>query len=106
MITKTRNIVRHLDEQGLLYDLQRGFHEKWSCETQLIMLAEDLARSASKGKQTDLISLDLKILRPLIRSATLNLSGSYIITEYRPLIRSATLNLSGSYIITEYSLMY
>ena len=51
-------IVRHLDEQGLLYDLQHGFREKRSCETQLIMLVEDLARNASKGKQTDVILLD------------------------------------------------
>ena len=31
------NIVRHLDGQGLMYDLQHGFREKRSCETQLIM---------------------------------------------------------------------
>ena len=49
------NIVKHL---GLMYDLQHGFREKRSCETQLIMLTEDLARSASVGKQTDIILLD------------------------------------------------
>ena len=52
------NIIRHLDGQGILYDLQHGFREKRSCETQLIMLIEDLARSASLGKQTDIILLD------------------------------------------------
>ena len=52
------NIVKHLDGQGILYDLQHGFREKRSCETQLIMLIEDLARSASVGKQTDIILLD------------------------------------------------
>ena len=52
------NIVRHLDGQGLMYDLQHGFREKRSCETQLIMLVEDLARNAGLGKQTDLILLD------------------------------------------------
>ena len=36
------NIVKHLDGQGILYDLQHGFREKRSCETQLIMLIEDL----------------------------------------------------------------
>ena len=51
-------LARHLDERGLLYDLQHGFREKRSCETQFIMLVEDLARNASKGKQTDLILLD------------------------------------------------
>ena len=49
------NIVKHLDGQSILYDLQHGFREKRSCETQLIMLIEDLARSASVGKQTDII---------------------------------------------------
>ena len=51
------NIVRHLDGQDLMYDLQHGFREKRSCETQLIMLVEDLARNAGFGKQTDLILL-------------------------------------------------
>ena len=50
------NIVKHLDEQGLMYDLLHGFRERRSCETQLIMLIEDLA---SKGRQTDIILLDL-----------------------------------------------
>ena len=52
------NIVKHLDGQGILYDLQHGLREKRSCETQLFMLIEDLARSASVGKQTDIILLD------------------------------------------------
>ena len=47
-----------LDGQGILYDLQHGFREKRSRETQLIMLIEDLARNASVGKQTDIILLD------------------------------------------------
>ena len=41
-----------------MYDLQHGFRVKRSCETQLIMLVEDLARHAGLGKQTDLILLD------------------------------------------------
>ena len=52
------NIVKHLDGQGLMYDLQYDFIEKRSCETQLIMLIEDLVRNASVGKQTDIILLD------------------------------------------------
>ena len=52
------NIVKHLDGQGILFDLQHGFREKRSCETQLIMLIIDLARHASVGKQTDIFLLD------------------------------------------------
>ena len=51
-------MVKHLNKHDLLYDLQHGFREKRSCETQLTMLFEDLARNASAGKQTDLILLD------------------------------------------------
>ena len=52
------NIVKHLDAQGIMYDLQHGFREKRSCETQLVMMIDDLARNASAGKQTDVILLD------------------------------------------------
>ena len=44
------HVVKHLNAHDLLYDLQHGFREKRSCETQLAMLIEDLARSVSKGK--------------------------------------------------------
>ena len=47
-----------MNSHDLLYDLQHGFREKWLCETQLTMLVEELARSASVGKQTDLMLLD------------------------------------------------
>ena len=52
------NLVRHLDSNGLMYDLQHGFRERRSCETQLVSLIEDLASKTSQGKQTDLILLD------------------------------------------------
>ena len=52
------NVVKHLDSNGLMYDLQHGFRERRSCETQLVSLIEDLARKTSQGKQTDLILLD------------------------------------------------
>ena len=54
----TSHLVRHLNKHDLLYDLQHGFREKRSCETQLTMLFEDLARNTNAGKQTDLILLD------------------------------------------------
>ena len=51
-------VVEHMNSHDLLYDLQHGFREKRSCATQLTMLVEELAQSASMGKQTDLILLD------------------------------------------------
>ena len=52
------HLVKHFYKHDLLYDLQHGFREKRSCDTQLTMLFEDLARNTSAGKQTDLILLD------------------------------------------------
>ena len=52
------NIVNHLEQQEVLYDLQHGLRQGRSCETQLAMLVEDLARKASMGNKTDLIFLD------------------------------------------------
>ena len=50
-----------MNTHDLLYDLQHGFREKKSWETQLAMLVEDLAWSLSAGKQTDLILLDFSM---------------------------------------------
>ena len=52
------HLVEHMDSHDLLYDLQHGFRAKRSCETQLTMLIEELARNVSVGKQTDLVLLD------------------------------------------------
>ena len=68
------HLVKHFDKHDLLYDLQHGFREKRSCDTQLTMLFEDLARNTSVGKQTDLILLDFR--RPLTKLTTQSSSGS------------------------------
>ena len=54
------NVVKHLNTNRLMYDLQHSFRERRSCETQLhvVSLIEDLAHKSSLGKQTDLILLD------------------------------------------------
>ncbi|KAK3109083.1 hypothetical protein FSP39_022693 [Pinctada imbricata] len=54
----TSNLVKHLTRNNILYDLQHGFREKRSCETQLIMLISELANNIQQGRQTDLILLD------------------------------------------------
>ena len=62
-------LTQHLNQHNLLYDLQHGFRERRSCETQLIQLVEDLGRQLVKGKQVDLILLDFskvfdKVIHP------------------------------------------
>ena len=49
------NLTKH---HNILYDLQHGFTERRSSETQLIQLIDELARGLSSGRQTDLILLD------------------------------------------------
>ena len=51
-------VVERKNKHDLLYDLQYGFREKRSFETQLHMLVEDLIWNACAGKQTHLILLD------------------------------------------------
>ena len=51
------NLSRHFEQNDILYNLQHGFRERRSCETQLIQLVEKLARNTSQGRQTDLIYL-------------------------------------------------
>ena len=52
-------MAKYFTELDILYDLQHGFRENRSSETQLIMLVDELAKNMQMGKQTDLILLDL-----------------------------------------------
>ena len=53
-------LTKDFNQNDILYDLQYGFRERRSCETQLIQLhvVEDLTRNMTSDKQTDLILLD------------------------------------------------
>ena len=52
------NLTKHLANSNILFELQHGFREKRSCETQLVMLVDEIAKNMHTGKQTDLILLD------------------------------------------------
>ena len=45
-------ISKHFTEQNILYELQHGFLKKRSCETQLIMPIDELAKRMQSRKQT------------------------------------------------------
>ena len=53
------NLTKHVANSNILFELQHGFGEKRSCETQLVMLVDEIAKNMQTGKQTDLILLDL-----------------------------------------------
>ena len=48
----------HLNTNNILYDLQHGFWDKRSCETQLLALVHELAHGFNANKQTDMAILD------------------------------------------------
>ena len=52
------SLSKHFTDLNILYELQHGFRERRSCETQLIMLIDELSKNMQMGKQTDLIILD------------------------------------------------
>ena len=52
------NLTKHLANSNILFELQHGFMEKRSCETQLVMLVDEISKNMQMGKQTDLIRLD------------------------------------------------
>ena len=52
------NVAQHLNKNDRLYGLQHYFHEKRSCETQLLELVEELCRKVSNCDQVDLVLLD------------------------------------------------
>ena len=54
----TSNVMKHAREHNILSDMQHGFRDKRSCETQLIGFVDDLARSVDKGQQVDIVVMD------------------------------------------------
>ena len=52
------NWTKHLANSNILFELQLWFREKRSCETQLVMLVDEISKNIPMGKQTDLILLD------------------------------------------------
>lgn len=52
------HIISHLEFHDILSDYQHGFRKRRSCESQLIMTINDLAKGLDGGKQIDAILLD------------------------------------------------
>ena len=53
-------ISKHFTEQNILSELQHGFREKSSRETQLTMVVDELTKSMLSEKQTDRNLLDFR----------------------------------------------
>jgi hypothetical protein len=53
-----RHMLNHLEQHGLLTDLQHGFRRGHSCETQLLITTHDILKAFDNKLQTDIIILD------------------------------------------------
>ena len=107
------SITKHFTQLGIFYDLQHGFRGKRSCETQLIMLVEELHKSVQAKKQVDLILLDfskafdkvnhekllLKLSQFGIRGSTLHWIRSFLNNRTQCVVvngsRSSTISVSS-----------
>ena len=52
------NIMKHLDKNSILKDAKHGFRKKHSCETQLIIINDDMTCNLFIGTQIDTVFLD------------------------------------------------
>jgi hypothetical protein len=50
--------MKHLEKNNILYNLQHGFRQNRSCETQIISLIHELASQHDKNTQIDLLIID------------------------------------------------
>ena len=52
------NVMTHLEEHDIVYQLQHGFRSKISTETQFFTFIHELSQNLDRKKQTDLAILD------------------------------------------------
>jgi len=78
-------INSHLDRNDILSDAQHGFRKKRSCETQLLLTMDDLAKGLDDKGQTDMILLDFSKAfdkvphkRLLLKVACCGIAGSIL----------------------------
>ena len=53
-----KHIMNHLDKHNILVNFQHGFRRKTSCESQLVITAEDITRNLDNNQQVDMLILD------------------------------------------------
>ena len=76
------NLTKHLANSNILSELQHGFREKTSCETQLVMLVEESAKNRQTGKQTDLYWYVKILVKHLTKLYMRNWFQNYIFMEF------------------------
>ena len=80
----TSDVVKHLDSNQILHDIQYGFRSKGSCETQSTMLIEESLRNLKEGKQTDIILLDFSKAFDKVNPKSLSSNSTTMESEVEP----------------------
>ena len=52
------HVIQHLDDHHLITDAHNGFWKRHSCESQLILTVQDLAKGLNDGEQIDAVLID------------------------------------------------
>ena len=55
-------IMKHLESNNILIEVQHGFRSKHSCEAQLFLTTNDLAKAIDNKAQVDMAILDFSRL--------------------------------------------
>ena len=76
-----QSIMQHLEHNSILYSKQHSLRKNHSCETQLLLTIEDLAKNLDEGSEIDLQIFDFR--RPLTRYPTRDYSQNWITMEFR-----------------------
>jgi hypothetical protein len=70
-------MLNHMDSHMLLSDLQHGFRRKRSCESQLIIFVDELARGVSRGQQIDAVVMDFSKAFDVVQHGSLLVKLNY-----------------------------
>ena len=74
-------ILDHLNTYNIINPIQHGFRSGLSCQTQLILLIDEIVRAMDQHYQVDLIVLDFSKVFDTIKIRTLRHSYSQILTH-------------------------
>ena len=87
--------MSHLEEFKIVSDIQHGFRKSYSCEAQLPITLEDLAKNLDHGKQSDIILLDFAKAFDTVRDQRLLTFQAKPLPAYRTQSTSADSCLEG-----------
>ena len=75
--------MKHLESNNILTDVQYGCRSKQSCEAQLFLTIDDLARAVDSKLQVDVTILDFAKALIISKKSQLTVDDSYNVIVYQ-----------------------